>query len=196
MPYLVFDTETNGKAVFTKPSSDPCQPDLVQLAMLLFDDSHKEIAGTHCIIQPNNWAIPDEAANIHGISTEFAERYGISLQTATELFAEYVSIADTVVAHNIMFDSIIIRKAFYDLYSGSVDPLEGKKTFCTMRSCTGILKLRKPEGGGGYKWPKLKECIKYFFDEDMEGAHHAMVDTIACKRVYQHLLTLNLPVKA
>ena len=58
------------------------------------------------------------------------------------------------------------------------------KTRCTMLSSTGILKIKTKQG---YKWPKLEECIKFFFDEQLEGAHDALTDVRACIRVYKEL---------
>lgn len=40
------------------------------------------------------------------------------------------------------------------------------------------------------KPPKLEECIRHFFNEDLDGAHDAMIDVAACRRVYFHLKTL------
>ena len=40
------------------------------------------------------------------------------------------------------------------------------------------------------KSPKLEECIEHFFGEKLSGAHDAMVDVGACKRVYFNLKAL------
>jgi len=40
------------------------------------------------------------------------------------------------------------------------------------------------------KPPKLEECIRHFFGEELDGAHDAMVDVVACRRVFFHLRTL------
>jgi len=40
------------------------------------------------------------------------------------------------------------------------------------------------------KPPKLEECIRHFFNEELDGAHDAMVDVRACRRVYFHLQTM------
>ena len=40
------------------------------------------------------------------------------------------------------------------------------------------------------KPPKLEECIRHFFNEELGGAHDAMIDLDACRRVYIHLASV------
>lgn len=40
------------------------------------------------------------------------------------------------------------------------------------------------------KAPKLAECVKHFFGEDLAGAHDALVDVRACARVFFRLRDL------
>jgi len=42
------------------------------------------------------------------------------------------------------------------------------------------------------KSPKLEECIKHFFGEELPGAHDAMIDVIACRRIYFHMKSSGL----
>ena len=41
-----------------------------------------------------------------------------------------------------------------------------------------------------FKAPKLAEACRYFFGEDLVGAHDALVDVRACARLYFHLKSL------
>jgi hypothetical protein len=50
-----------------------------------------------------------------------------------------------------------------------------------MLSSTGICKIPKKQG---YKWPKLSEAYQHFFGEELKDAHDALVDVMACKRIY------------
>jgi DNA polymerase III subunit epsilon len=183
--YTVFDSETSGLVNWGKSHIDESQPKLVQLAAILFTDEGKELSSISVIIQPDGFQIPVQASNIHGISTSLAEQVGVSLKTAIELFAEFVDISDTVVAHNAKFDIIVLRKAVHHLgYTGDI--FSGKKIHCTKDASTPILKIPKTTGNG-YKWPKLSEAYKYFFGIELEGAHDALVDTRACAEVYAAL---------
>ena len=42
-------------------------------------------------------------------------------------------------------------------------------------------------GFSGYKSPNLAETVRHFFDEEIEGAHDALVDARASGRIYWHL---------
>ena len=203
---LVFDTETSGKAAFKEPSVSPLQPNLVQLGCLLVDlESGKEHAAIDLIIYPSSWDIPQEAALIHGVSTGLAKRTGVNLDTAVNIFLDLVDVCDVVVAHNIVFDKIIMERAvaMVNLANGDevIDPFEGKALFCTMRSATPIVKKkgRRPLHDKDYKWPKLAECIEHFFDEQLENAHSAIVDCRACARILGALVEgghVTLPTEA
>lgn len=183
--YTVFDTETSGLANFGKSHIDESQPRLVQLAAILYTDGGQEIASLSTIIQPNGFSIPKQASDVHGISTEMALQCGISLKTAIEVFAEFVDISTTVVAHNAQYDLLVIRKAVHDLgHTGDI--FSTKVVHCTKDASTPILRIKKTSGNG-YKWPKLSECYKYFFGLELEGAHDALVDTRACAKVYEAL---------
>ena len=70
-----------------------------------------------------------------------------------------------------------------------------KPLFCTMEAAAPIVNLPPTErmlaaGFNKPKAPKLEEAIRFFFDESLDGAHDAMVDVIACRRIYFHLKNL------
>lgn len=192
---LAFDTETTGLPDWKRPSEDPCQPHLVQLAMILLDDDLMERASVSVIIRPDGWTIPDEVAAIHGITTEIARRVGIPEQAAVELFMWLSYSWDTtMLAHNVKFDQRIMRiaKLRHGQTRQDIEDDERKPTFCTMIAAQPIVNLLPTDrqlaaGFTGPKQPKLAECIKHFFGEDLIGAHDALVDVRACVRIYRHL---------
>ncbi len=189
MPVLFYDTETTGKIDRKRDPTDAAQPDLVQLAAILTDDDLQEISSINCIVYPTYWKIPEEASNIHGIPQAKAEQFGLSLPTALEVFCEFADMTDRIVAHNIEFDIVIIKRALARLKKNS-DPFEGKECRCTMKAAKPLLKLpnRNPYIQDAYKFPKLEEVHKYFFDgEGIDGAHDALVDVRATIRVYRKL---------
>lgn len=196
---LVFDTETTGKAAFNQPSISPAQPDLVQLGALLIDlDTGAEYGILDVIVYPASWTISQEVAMIHGISHGLAERVGINLDSAVNIFLDMLNAADVVVAHNMSFDRLVMERAIarVDLAYGrevGESPFEGKELFCTMKASTDIVKAKskRPMHAEDYKWPKLIEAMKFFFDEGLDGAHNAMVDCRACARVLVELINRN-----
>jgi len=175
---LVFDTETTGKADFKKPPEHPCQPRIVQLGAILFDELEHVRAEVNLIVKPGGFNIPTEATNIHGITDVVAEQYGMNEKAVLQLFLGMCRKAKTLVAHNIKFDSIVIGRAL--AIHGMTYELP-PNTFCTMEATTDILRLPGPYG---YKWPKLTEAYFHCFKKEMTGAHDAMADVRGCAEVY------------
>ena len=201
---LILDTETSGKADFKSPPDAPHQPRLVQLAWVLASSEHV-FAVSSQIIKPDGWIIPPEVAEIHGITTETAEAYGVDVGFAlVNLFEAGVRLADVIVAHNIAFDDLVLRSelARLDDHNPILKQAEASKAvqkprFCTMKTSIGRVKAPFPQHqakyqdgrgrGGQWKYPTLSECIKHYFGEDLVGAHDALIDVQACARIYWHL---------
>lgn len=181
---LFFDTETTGKTDF---NSGPGvhQPHVVQLASLLTDETGKERASLSLIIKPEGWTVPNEAAAIHGITTEIAEQCGVPLLAALSVFSMLCSQANTLVAHNIDFDMLVMLSAY--LRADKPHRMDCRK-FCTMHATTPVCKL--PGKYGKFKWPKLSEAHEFLLKTPLEGAHDALADVRGCMRVYFALAAL------
>lgn len=182
---LFFDLETTGKADFRAPIDAKHQPHIVQLGCALFDDDGKERCCMDVIIKPYGWTIPAEAANIHGITTEIAEKCGVKLVAVLSVLSGMLHQADLLVAHNIDFDTFILAgelQRLGDVARKCMKRLGEVGCFCTMKATAPICKL--PGRYGDFKWPKLTEAYQHLFNESFDGAHSAMVDVRACARVY------------
>lgn len=185
---LIYDTETGGLPKDRLPDDHPSQPHLVQLAALLMDHDGTERGSFSVIIHPEGYAIPKEASDVHGITTETAMRCGIPLSVALALFSNFRRRAVLYGGHNVDFDDRIIRIACKRL-GKDLPVVDGLKRFCTKEMSTSVINLPPTAkmvaaGFNKPKPPNLAECIKFFFDEELVGAHDAMVDVRACARVY------------
>lgn len=183
---LFFDTETTGFMKPNKPANHPEQAHIVQLAAQLVTPKNETVMEFSLIVDPGVH-IPSGAANIHGIDDEKAAKYGVTPSTAVDFFDLFYSHAETVVAHNIAFDKQVMETAIARR-TGKISPLS-KHMHCTMKQAHDIVKAPPTErmiaaGRTHHKAPNLGECIKHFFDEKLEGAHDAMIDVVACRRVY------------
>lgn len=186
---LFFDTETTGLPDRYTPLNSDRQPHCVQLAALLTEDDGTERASLNLIVHPDGWTIPEAAARVHGITTEMAQRCGVREAIAAAAFYDLTKKADLLVAHNIKFDVQIIDIMFARVPRGW--RLLGEK-FCTMDAASPLVNLPPTErmiaaGIDKPKAPKLEECIRHFFNEELKGAHDAMVDVRACARLFFHL---------
>lgn len=197
MHALFFDTETTGFANFGEPGYSPKQPNLVQLGALLVDlETREEVMSLDVIVTPNGqFTIPEAASNVHRISTAKAEKVGILLEHAVLPFRDMLAAADFVVAHNTKFDKLVMERAsaMVDIGFGlDVQDLwvPNNKFICTMLKSTPIVKKpsKRQTHAQHFAWPKLPEALKFFTGEDLPGAHNAMVDVIACKKIFFALL--------
>jgi len=106
-----------------------------------------------------------------------------------------MSVADTIVAHNINFDSLIMKRA---LWRAGVSAEDVAARFascqprCTMLTSVNIVRVphKRPRHPTDFKWPKLEECSQYFFKESVVGAHDALVDVRMTIRVYDELVKM------
>ena len=191
--YLFFDTETTGlpknwHAAVTDLNN---WPRLVQLAWLLCDNEGNELSGENYIIKPEGFLIPNEAANVHGISTEKALKEGKNLENALNDFSNSMNNSKVLVAHNISFDEKIIGAEF--LRKAVDNNLDEINKFCTMKTTTNYCKLPHANGNGNsYKWPKLTELHIKLFDQDFSNAHDALADVKACARCFFELKNKNI----
>lgn len=189
-----FDTETTGLPDFKARSTDPAQPHLVQLALVICDDDGNESSTRSVLIKPNGWTISPEVTAIHGITHERAMDEGIHEDQAVALFVVTQGRASLRIAHNESFDRRIIRiamaRAGYE--RDFIEAIEARPSYCTCNTAKPIVNLPPTQrmtdaGMTGPKPPKLEECIRHFFGEDLPGAHDALVDARASVRIYQHL---------
>ena len=186
---LFFDTETTGLFSDRIPVDHDGQPYLVQLAAQLCDDNMRPVS-TFCAIVDNGVDIPAGAAAVHKITTEMAKRDGLSPELALRIFSHMYQRADKLCAHNIKFDKGVMETAIAR-HNKKVLPLE-KPLVCTMEMASPIVNLpptdrMRAAGFNKPKPPKLAECIKHFFGEDLPDAHDALVDLAACRRIYAHM---------
>ena len=182
--YLFFDTETTGiPRNYRAPVEDLDNwPRLVQLAWMLADGQGNEVSSAEHIVRPEGFVIPEDAARVHGISTERALREGAALAEVLAAVASGIGSATTLVAHNMPFDEMILGAEF--LRAGFLNPLAGKERLCTMQAGTDVCRLPGPYG---FKWPKLQELYRTLFGESFSGEHQALADVRACARCFFEL---------
>ncbi len=174
--YLFFDTETTGLPRNWKaPLSDLDNwPRMVQIAWIVFNENGDKIDSKNYIIKPENYIIPTESSDIHGITTERALSEGDDLTYVLAVFSDYINRADKLVAHNMSFDEKIVGAEF--LRKNIKNKLFSKERICTMMSSKEFCAI---PGSYGLKWPTLSELHKKLFEKDFENAHDAYSDITA-----------------
>ena len=186
---LFFDTETTGTPRnYKAPISDSYNwPRLVQLAWIMADKNGNILKKKSLIIRPSGFTIPADAAAVHGITTEKAEREGVLLHDVLEEFEMDLSFAGQIVGHNIDFDQHIVGAELYRLGMNN-GILMDKPCICTMKSSTDFCAIPNPNPYfGGYKWPSLQELYCKLFGHEFSDAHDALADITATKECFFEL---------
>ena len=188
--YLIFDTETTGlpqnwKAPLTDFNN---WPRCVQLAWQVHDVEGKLVEVKNYIIKPEGYDIPFNAEKIHGISTDRANKQGISLNVVLSEFVKDVQKCEFVIGHNVSFDNSIVgcellRKDMPNLLADfpAIDTKDDSTNFCAI-----------PGRGGRFKWPKLTELHVKLFGEAFAEAHNASADVEATARCFLELIRLEV----
>lgn len=183
MTVLFFDTETSGKWHFQLGPDNPKQPHLLQIAVIVDDDSRRTVASFNFLVKWSSGINIDLGAmNVHKITVDMTENFGIPPISACTMFDNMMGKVKRVVCHNTEFDINIIRSAAHRIDYDWKFADNFRNTFCTMKMNTDYLKIPGPYG---YKWPTLDEAYRMLVDpEGFEGAHDAMIDVQACRKVY------------
>jgi DNA polymerase-3 subunit epsilon len=194
MNILVFDTETTGLTQSNLPATHPSQPLMVQLGAILY---HLETglvrAELNAIVRlPEGATVPPQAANVHGITTEVANTFGLPLVVVLAMFNNIAKCADVFVCHNADFDLVVTKRAYHMV--DRPHPFDSTPVFCTMKNLSPIIKLpptdrMRAKGMNSYKPPSLMEAYGFVTGGGtFDGAHDAMADVRATLEVAKYLM--------
>lgn len=193
---LIYDTETTGLPLWKEPSEHPGQPHITQIAAQLCDEDTGTILGSiNTMIRPDGWTIPDDLAQLTGITTEKAMDCGVSLTVALDMFLSLWERAALRVAHNESFDARMVRISIKrttkpDAIGDYAERWKEGAAFCTANAAKPILQLPPTERmkqtrfANTFKTPNLAEAYRHFMGKDFANAHNAAADLMACKAIY------------
>jgi DNA polymerase-3 subunit epsilon len=186
---LVFDTETTGLPLRKEAHSHEGQPWVIQLAAILYRDSDQAAIGHFSTyILPSNGVLRGKIPNEkfwqeNKLLASDIEPTAMSLLVSMNIFERFASRADRIVAHNMAFDELLMRTAYYRAYGNQTFDFHDRPKFCTMETLTDVMRL-PGKIPGKYKWPNLAEAYKKFVDPaGFANAHDAMNDVQACAKV-------------
>ena len=185
MNYIAFDFETSGLPRGRRVSKitpenlknfDSCRA--VSLSAVRFSSRGRIIKTFDAIIRPDNFQIGEDSTAIHGITHERALKEG---RPFTEVFWDFMDFigprTKTLVAHNAQFDMSVLQSEMIrnGLNTAQLDDFVVR--------CT--LEMYRERFMSPIKLTKLYEDI---FGEAFDNAHNSLADSIACGKVYPHLL--------
>lgn len=173
---LYFDTETTG---FPSPANPP---EIVQIAAILESLDTGRIVGEINLIVRTHKPIPQAVIDIHHIDDAMTKQYGVAPEIADNMLALLAAKADIIVAHNYDFDYAVVS----GVWPISRAVMADKSHFCTMKRGADIPGMPLNHAGQN-KYPKLSEAYDFYFSEIFEGAHDAMNDVRATRKVYHEM---------
>lgn len=175
-----FDTETTGLP--PKGAKWDETPDLFpRICQLSWIFNGKE---ENHIIRPDGWEIPQEATDVHGITTEYALEHGEPFNEVVGMFMRDALKATLICGHNIYFDTSIIKanilREFGAIGMDVEQALHKGKRIDTMRPSMKWVDARFADGR--LKFPKLEELYARCFPGESFPAHDAIEDVRAVVR--------------
>lgn len=186
--FLGIDCETSGLVRDGLPAEDPTQPHIVQLGLRLWDQKWEPRASVSVLIRPDGWFIEPEAERVHGISQARAQRYGIRLGAALVMLQDLAGAAQTIFAHNMQYDRLVITAALYRAgASGIWWARRAGDMRCSMEEATPLCQL--PGRFGSFKHPSLEEAHAILLpgEKPFVSRHDAILDIEAAGRVLREI---------
>jgi DNA polymerase III alpha subunit (gram-positive type) len=185
---LVFDTETTGlinKSLLPLQYKDlALHPYITQLSAILYDVENqkvKKVFNTYVKI-PDHVEIPEIVQQLTGITKEKCDS-GMEIQDALSAFYKLYLKCDAIVAHNMWFDSKMIRiecmrNQFPEMRDIFYENVSEKPISCTMMEGMRYCGLNR--------FVKLSVLYELLFKEDANQfeLHNSLVDTMVCLRCY------------
>lgn len=189
MSLLFVDTETSGLFKRNLPMDSDQQPWIISLAAELTDDVGRQIACINTGIRANGRKISADAQAVHGISSAFAGRTGVSELAALGVLCgreSFASQALYVVGHGISFDRDVITSVLARNGRDATTWVRPGLTFVdTMLASTPFCKIPSEHDSGSYKWPSLDESCELLLSEPPRtGPHNAWDDIQRCKLLF------------
>jgi DNA polymerase III epsilon subunit-like protein len=185
---LIFDTETTGlinKSLLPLQYKDlALHPYITQLSAVLYDVDNqkvKKVFNTYIKI-PAHVEIPEIVQKLTGITKEKCNG-GMEIGEALTKFYQMYLKCDAIAAHNMWFDSKMIRiecmrNQFPQMRDIFYENVSSKPISCTM--------MKGMEFCGLNRFVKLSVLYELLFKEDANQfeLHNSLVDTMVCLRCY------------
>ena len=167
-----FDLETTGR--------NPHEARIVTASIVLLDSQGQLRAAAEWLVDPGV-EIPDEAAAVHGITTEHARQHGMDASTGlSEIVAtlmDFMYHRVPIVAYNGVYDFTVLtaemrRRGMGEFaVVGVIDPYVLDKHVDTYR-----------------KGKRTLEAVSAHYDVTLDAAHTSQADSIAAAQVAQSMV--------
>lgn len=189
------DTETTGLPIndnlpYTELDN---WPHLVQVALIIEDDSYGILAKRNMILKPDGYSIPESSARIHGISNAQAVKEGEDRKQVIGFLDLVLGNSNFIIGHNVSFDLNVVKAEiirvkgienalFTEKNHNVVDTMKMGMNICKIPNLSFHTRMSQP-----YKYPKLDELYYKLFNKHFDNQHDAMADIQATHDCYYEL---------
>jgi len=159
-------------------------PRVVSLTWRTYTSKKEWLSSSRYVVYPDDFSIPVESVNVHGITTEHAKEHGTP---RSEIFTHFITDlqeSEYIIAHNIKFDYQVLRSELFRAnlpYSfPRVTPISLLDTSSNLL-CLPYANSKEAFGGPlvNFKPPKLTELYKFLFDKDLNLEKQDVVEATA-----------------
>jgi hypothetical protein len=157
MKTLYLHTDTTDVINFRLPSTDPSQPHMVRLSLMLFEPTALPKPSVHIVTPADDWFFSPGAVTAHGITRAFATHSGADLRSAVAEFDALARYADQIVAYGSHWHRRVIERA-YDEAKWAFDMPPREKWFCAMEAASARWGQERQMPGGGKKTMKMAQA--------------------------------------
>lgn len=168
---LFIDTEST-KFIKGGGAKQDGQARVCQVSLIACDEVGNILDEYAAYIKPDNWEISEGAFKVHGLTDDYCMEHGFDMKDVIQVYLGYANAAAKIVAHGVNFDRgmMDIECAYHDVTNPRKD------WFCTMIANKHL---------NNNKFAGLAKCYQHYCGEPMpEGAHNAVVDNHALRRIY------------
>ncbi len=180
----IFDCETTGIPLWTKPHADGAQPRIMQLAAVQFDRTGAELNRFSFLLKRDGWVSSGGAAAVHGIPERRCDLYGLRQQVVISALMDLVRNSRAIASYGLRFDRFMVEVEMARL-GGVPDGWIGKRPLPIREIC--IMEAAAQAITGG-KNVKLVDAHAAITGAPFEQNHDALEDTEAAARVFWKLV--------
>lgn len=206
---LIFDVETTGLI----PKRDPItkrmptlneMPNIIQLSYIIYNVVDCQITQIYNSYIKLNESIKinEKITELTGITQEKCNSSNVTMSDALISFYNAYLKCDCIIAHNIAFDSSMIKfeiernyseiektvPQILNLFNPLFEKIKNKDIYCTMKESIHICNIMKTDAKDETKkykkFPTLKELYETLFRNTPANLHNSLVDVLVCLRCF------------
>ncbi|MBK6942497.1 MAG: 3'-5' exonuclease [Planctomycetes bacterium] len=192
---LVYDTETTGFVHHELPLTAERQPHVLQFAYMVLDYDGSatptiRLRGSMYLRLPDGAEIPEAATRVHGITHKIVGDEGVEPTLLLDLLDVLSNEAHVACGHNVGYDRLVLDVLAERNNRPTARWMDSRGVLDTMHLTRNILRIPQAKPWHReFKFPKLTEAHSQLCGFNIEDAHRADGDVLACVNVLHAVLT-------